>query len=51
MMMNYNILVLRYFEGADYASIAHEIGVTLEQVHVLRKKLVRRLVTVNDKIR
>ena len=34
---------LRYFEGADFASIAREMALSVEQVYVLRKKLVRRL--------
>lgn len=43
--------VLRYFEGADYSTIAQEMSINIDQVHVLRKKLVRRLATIKEKIR
>lgn len=36
--------VCRYFEDAENKVIAQEMGITLAQVHVLRRKLVRRLV-------
>ena len=42
---------LMYFDCADYTTIAQEMGIGIEQVHVLRKKLVRRLVANIDKIR
>ncbi|MCA0447327.1 MAG: hypothetical protein LCH54_13970 [Bacteroidetes bacterium] len=34
---------LRYFEGIKFETIAKDLGITIEQVYVLRKKLVRRL--------
>jgi DNA-directed RNA polymerase specialized sigma subunit len=33
----------RYFEGADYETIANEMGISIHQVYVLRKNLVRKL--------
>lgn len=42
--------VCRYFEDAENKNIAQEMGITVKQVHVLRKKLVRRLVTSMEKL-
>lgn len=39
---------LRYFENTDYSTIAKEMCIGIEQVHVLRKKLVRRLINQKD---
>lgn len=43
--------LIRYLEGAEYITIAQEMGIELEKVHVLRKKIVRRLSANKDKIR
>lgn len=43
--------VCRYFEDAEYEIIAQEMGISLNQIHVLRKKLVRRLIASKGKIR
>jgi len=40
---NLEYFTLRYFEDASYETIAEEMGLTVNQVYVLRKKLVRRL--------
>lgn len=39
---------LRYFEDADFATIATELGKETDYVYVLRKKLVRRLISRKD---
>ncbi len=41
---------LRYFEKADYITIAQEMGVSPEQIYVLRKKLVRKLMPFKEEI-
>jgi len=41
---------LRYFEKADYVRIAQEMGVSPEQIYVLRKKLVRKLMPFKEEI-
>jgi len=43
--------LLRYFEGAEYSTIAQEMRIDLGKVHVLRKKIVRRLIANKGKIR
>lgn len=43
--------VCSYFENTEYEVIAQEMGISLNQLHVLRKKLVRRLITIKEKIR
>ena len=40
---NLQYFTLRYFEKADFDIIAKEMNLQINQVHVLRKKLVRRL--------
>lgn len=35
-----------YFEGAKYPDIAEEMGISVTQVYVLKKKLVRRLMSI-----
>ena len=43
--------ILRYLDGAEYKTIAQEMGIELKQVHVLRKKIVRKLIANKGKIR
>lgn len=40
---NLEYFTLRYFENASFATIADEMNLPIEQIYVLRKKLVRRL--------
>ena len=42
--------VIRYFENASFATIANEMNVEVEKVYVLRKKLVRRLMTYKEEL-
>jgi hypothetical protein len=41
---------LRYFEDADFSTIASELGITIDEVYVLKRKLVRRLVSRKDEL-
>ncbi len=41
---------IRYFESANFNTIAEELGISVEQVYVLRKKLVRRLIPLKNEL-
>jgi len=47
---NLAYFALRYFEGADESTIATELGFTVKDIYVLRKKLVRRLISHKDEL-
>lgn len=42
---NLHYFTMRYFEKAEFSTIAEEMNLTIQQIYVLRKKLVRRLVS------
>jgi DNA-directed RNA polymerase specialized sigma subunit len=47
---NLSYFTMRYFEKADFKTIALEMGLSVEQVYVLRKKLVRRLLPFKNEL-
>lgn len=47
---NLHYFTIRYFEKASFATIAKEMNLTIEQVYVLRKKLVRRLMNFKEEL-
>jgi len=47
---NLYYFTMRYFEKAEFSTIAEEMNLTIEQVYVLRKKLVRRLMIYKKEI-
>lgn len=47
---NLYFFTIRYFENTEFSVIAKEMNLTIEQVYVLRKKLVRRLIKNSDKL-
>lgn len=48
---NLHYFTLRYLEGTDFNSIASEMDLTLNQIYVLRRKLVRRLESRKDEFK
>jgi len=47
---NLQYFTIRYFEKASFRTIAEEMNVPIEQVYVLRKKLVRRLMNFKEQL-
>jgi len=47
---NLQYFTIRYFEKATFAIIAEEMNISIEQVYVLRKKLVRRLMNFKEEL-
>jgi hypothetical protein len=47
---NLHYFTMLYFDGANAPTIAEEMGLTIAQVYVLRRKLVRRLMNIREKI-
>ncbi len=47
---NLHYFTMLYFDGAKFPTIAEEMGLTIAQVYVLRKKLVRRLMSLKEEI-
>lgn len=45
---NLNYFTIRYFEDASYETIAGEMNLTVKDVYVLKKKLVRKLMASTD---
>ncbi|MEQ8360381.1 MAG: hypothetical protein RH860_12895 [Cytophagales bacterium] len=48
---NLHYFTLRYLDGADFKTIASEMELHIEQIYVLRKKLVRRLESHKDEFK
>ena len=47
---NLYYFTIRYFENAKFSTIADEMKLSLEQIYVFRKKLVRRLMKNKEKL-
>lgn len=47
---NLQYFTIRYFEKASFGTIAEEMDMPIEQVYVLRKKLVRRLMNCKEQL-
>lgn len=47
---NLHYFTIRYFEHASFEIIAAEMSLTIEQIYVLRKKLVRRLMNFKKEL-
>ena len=45
---NLHYFTIRYFEDAPYEAIASEMNINVEEVYVLRKKLVRKLMAIKE---
>ena len=47
---NLQYFTIRYFEKTEFAVLAEEMNLTIEQIYVLRKKLVRRLMNFKEEL-
>jgi ABC-type Zn uptake system ZnuABC Zn-binding protein ZnuA len=47
---NLHYFTIRYFEKASFETIATEMNLTIQQIYVLRKKLVRRLMNFKEQL-
>ena len=47
---NLQYFIIRYFEKANFDTIAKEMNLHINQIHVLRKKLVRRLMNFKEEL-
>lgn len=47
---NLHYFTIRYFEKASFETIASETNLTVQQIYVLRKKLVRRLMNFKEQL-
>lgn len=47
---NLHYFTIRYFEKAGFETIATEMNLTIQQIYVLRKKLVRRLMNFKEQL-